>query len=176
MIDESKFNLALTLRDMIESVSEDAWCTVPAINDQAQQLWSCVWSDSESAVLGSTFVTPATRTRIRSLATESGCWWVWGARGESRMMALPLAYATFGVEQLEPMDTTTAISVLRDLQPALDNEGQRAIDCVAEALDKQASMLARERVLELLRAYAAGSSGEFKSAILGLAETVSGLP
>jgi hypothetical protein len=127
---------ASLLRAELESVCEDAWCACPAINGQSLALWDCVWGDG-CGVLGATFVAPPTKARIRRLATDSGRWWVWGARGIPRAVPLDLARATYGSEQVAPMDVDRAIATLRSLQPTLDDDGQRAIDFVAELVTQK---------------------------------------
>lgn len=116
---------ATKLRDELALVADGAWCMVPALPEQAQALWSCVWGDDW--VLGSTLMTPPTRARLQHLATASDCWWTWDMSGQPHWMSLNEARMAYNIPR-PAIDGPTAMAVLQTLREMVGAEYWPAID------------------------------------------------
>lgn len=113
---------------MIESIAEDAWGLAPSLQEQAEELWACIWADESDGVVGSTFVPPERRQALRSAAELAGCWWTWTYAGDSMWIPLKFARSRFSRLTSASMDDTTALSTLESMRDTSSGDERRALE------------------------------------------------
>lgn len=117
---------AAKVRELIESISEDAWLTPPLLQSLAEDLWACIWGDS-TGELGSTLVTPDTRSRLQRAARAAGCWWVWTAKGEPRYVPLSVAERQLA-RVVRPLEQDEALRGLETLAGRLAGADREVVE------------------------------------------------
>jgi hypothetical protein len=118
---------AAKVRELIEAIADDAWCAPPLLPEQARELWACIWDESSTGVVGSTYVAPATIRALRDEATNSDCWWIWTRKGAPMWMPLKVAAAKLRTEPVA-MDDAAALAELDRLHDGLSGDARRAVE------------------------------------------------
>lgn len=127
---------AAKVREMIEAIAEDAWCSPPLLLEQRQELWACIWGAESTGELGSTFVVPARRRELRDAAESAGCWWTWTRTGEAMYLPLKVARSRFATDAQPPIGDRVVQS-LEALRERLSGDDRMVVEQAIERLRGQ---------------------------------------